>query len=167
MTDYITRANRFLHEIAPYLIGAYTVNEVINRVSQYNEDHHRAVQIAHGATRIALITSDYVIKFNYGDDVNEYGGCEEEEEFYAYACEEGFGAYFAATTGTTVSGRKFWIMPRASGVGRVWLYRNVPAVVYEWIIDHVYDLHNGNLGMIDGHVVIIDYALNTLNDPQA
>lgn len=167
MTDYITRANRFIHEIAPFIIAADTVAKVIDCVAEYNERYHRAVQVAHGATRIALITSDYVVKFNYGDGLCEFGGCEEEEEFYSYACEEGYGEYFAEITGTTVSGRKFWIMPRVRGVGRTWLCDKViPRIVYDWVIDHVYDLHMGNFGMLNGHAVIIDYALNTLNDPQ-
>ena len=66
------------------------------------------------------------------------------------------------------NGRKFWIMPRARHIGEVYLFdEKMPESVRDWIFDHVYDIHEFNVGMYDDHIVIIDYALNTLNDPQS
>ena len=166
MTNYTVRATRFINQIAPYLVGMNTIARITRAVAQFNEDHHRAVMVFHGATRVALVTSDYVVKFDYSPDVDRYGGCDEEMEFYAYACEQGYGEYLCPITYHMSNGRHFYIMPRATGIGETSLYRSMPERAYDWVTDHIYDLHEDNVGMLNGHAVVIDYALNDLNDPQ-
>lgn len=161
-TDYITRAIRFIHQIFPYIENCHNLDDMYWGMMEFNKDKRRRVIMEHGATRIALITSDYVIKLDYGDDVDYYGGCERELEFYRYACDEGFGEYFTPVSRISHGGINFYIYPRATNVGHTYIYRTMPEVVYEWIICHVYDLHSDNLGQYNGHGVVIDYALNTL-----
>ena len=97
--DYIVRAQKFIQEIAYYLEGADSIESYDWAVTAFNADHHRAVKMAHGLTRIALITSDYVIKIDYDPvKIATFGGCKNEMKIYELAEHDNISYLFAKIT---------------------------------------------------------------------
>ena len=164
-SDYRIRAASFLKHIYPYLANCnYKLSAIQRAVREYNADHRRHVLIAHGMVRIALITSDYVIKFDYdARQAEKFGGCEDELEFYNFAKEKGFSYLFAEITKITIENHKFYIMPRIEDIGRDYDYveDHLNENDYDFVNRYLYDMHNENYGWKDDYPVIVDYALNT------
>ena len=169
-SDYITRARKFLMAFIPYLENFSALQSPMVWKFQYaahafNEDFHRKVIIANGATRVVIMTSDYVIKFDYSADVACYGGCEKEVSAYKEVVEEGFGYLFAETTPFTFNQYHFCIMPRIKGktyCGWNGIYDFLTDEEADFIDDHFYDLHNENWKLVNGNPIIFDYAANNL-----
>lgn len=161
-SSYEVRAKRFIQQIFPYLEGCDTHFYREGALWAFNMDHHRKVMYSHGMTRYALITSDYVVKVNYDEDnVKQFGGGEEEIEFYEEAKKDGMEYLFAKITPYEYSGMTFYIMPRIKGIGKsfhdAWYYMTQEEC--DWCSDHeLYDLHCENYGWKDGHIVIFDYG---------
>lgn len=160
---YEERAKKFIAQIYPLLKNAYNSHSSREAVvNSFNHWYHRNVKYAHGLTRYALITSDYVVKVDYDAHyVERYGGCEKELQFYAQAEADGFSYMFAKITLYQYEGVNFYIMPRIHGIGRHEYDADeyMTPEEYDWCLDHnLSDLHNGNYGWKDGHIVIIDYA---------
>jgi hypothetical protein len=67
---------------------------------------------------------------------------------------------FAKISRYDYNGTAFYIMPRIHGVGKTdWdADEYLTEDENDWVYEHVCDLHNGNYGWKDGHVVIFDYA---------
>ena len=164
-SSYEVRAERFLRVIYPLIAGATDPRMVSIAISKYNHDHHRKVVFDYGSTRMCLITSDYVIKWDYSEDVEDFGGCLEELTFYEYAKQEGYSAYFAKPTACYIEGNLFEIMPRMYGVGHKEddIFNAIPADDFDWLWDNVDDLHELNIGFFHGSMIIIDYACNRFN----
>lgn len=161
--DYITRAQQFIKSIYPFIMNCWEENEIYNAVAQYNYIKHRRVSVKHGATRMVLITSDYVIKFDFGmaDRIRTFGGCEKEMELYSIAEADGFEYLFAKITRFDYFDYVFYIMPRIHGIGRTEYDADEYMTNNEWCWcrDHrMFDLHNLNYGWRDGHICLIDYA---------
>lgn len=162
-TSYITRAQYFIHQIAQYIDPEnYTFDDIAYQVDRFNLMYHRHVIFAHGATRIALITSDYVIKVDYDDwQIAHFGGCENEMQVYGMAKRDGMAYLFAEITPYIYEGITYYIMPRVNGIGRyeddAWEYMTEEES--DWCSDHgIFDLHNENYGWHQGHIVLIDYG---------
>ena len=120
-SDYRIRAERFIAEIYPYICEFPTSRMYYRKaIARFNHEHHnRRVECSNGAVRIALITSDYVVKFDYEpEEAHEYGGCEDEVNFYQFATEMGFQHLFAEVTPFVYKGHMFCIMPRVNGIER-------------------------------------------------
>ena len=163
MRSYIERAKDFVKEICPYLERAnFDCWATMNSVQQYNADHTRAVKFAHGIARVALITSDYVVKFDYDEDeVERVGGGEAEVQFYAIAKAEGFAYLFAEVTRFYYGIKAFYIMPRIRGIGKDWYHADhfMTDEERDWCDRHdLSDLHCNNYGFRNGKVCIVDYA---------
>ena len=119
MRSYEERAKDFIKEIFPVIADVNTPWSVRDKIATFNYQNHRNVIVGNGLSRIALITSDYVVKWDYDEDeVNIIGGCEDEIELYALAKEDGFEYLFAKITRYQYNDRTFYIMPRISGIGR-------------------------------------------------
>ena len=164
--DYRIRAMRFIEQVYPYIENCdndpFTCRRAIMR---FNATRSRRVIVAHGVSRIALITSDYVIKFDYdSEEVERVGGNESEEKFYAFAKKYGFSHLFAETTSYAYGNKIFYIMPRINNIGKyesdVYWFLNTED--RDFVRDYLYDMHNFNYGWKDGYPVIIDYACNKL-----
>ena len=166
MRNYELRAQDFIKAIFPYIVNA---NNDLYRISigidAYNTNFNRKVRMCHGIARVALIASDYVVKFDYNkEECAQYGGCKDEYEFYNLAESEGFGYLFAKTSKFSYKGHDFYIMPRINGIGKECNYfREADEfMTYEevhWCISHkLADLHYKNYGFRNGKVCIIDYA---------
>lgn len=161
---YEVRAEKFIHQIYSFICDCEEVEDYEWAVNGFNYKYHRNVKVAHGLTRVALITSDYVVKIDCGRAYNlaQFGGCANEFDIYAQAEEDGFEYLFAKPTEIVYNDLVFCVMPRIRGIGKKeddadW-YMSIEES--DWVCERVFDLHNGNYGWKDGHPVLIDYAAN-------
>ena len=173
MRSYEERAKDFIKEIFPYIhdyMGSpWCMHEVVD---QFNKEHSRHVQMRSGCARIALLTSDYVVKFDYDEDtVDEIGGCLNEMYMYDIAEREGYAYLFAKITHVTYQDRDFFIMPRIRTdevYGSAW--HHLTDAEASWCHKHsITDLHSGNYGFRNGHVCIFDYGYinNMVDSPRS
>ena len=163
-SDYRVRAMNFLRSIFPYIDGyMWDVSEVEYQVEKYNYDKSRHVSVCCGSARIALITSDYVIKWDYDNDcVEDIGGCDDEYRAYQEAKRVGYEYLLAEVTPVEYQGFSFVIMPRIKHVGgennggeiRDYLTEQE----YKWVIKFDKDIHSYNWGIRNGKACLIDYA---------
>jgi hypothetical protein len=113
---------------------------------------------------VCFITSDYVIKYDFGSyrNVHDFGSCADEVKLYALAEKEGFAHLLAKPTMVEYMGHSFCIMPRIPGIGKYQydVYEYLVGDECDWVMEHIYDVHNQNYGWKEGHPVIIDYACN-------
>lgn len=157
-TSYTVRAENFLHEIYPYLQRKYTPSAIKTAVEQFNKDKGRKVQLAYGVSRFALITSDYVIKFDRrGGDWA--GNCAGEYKKYQQAVKDGYAYLFAASTKVIYHRRNFYIMPRVNGIGSGKYWENLTYEEESYIHSVTSDMHRGNFGHYHRKPVIVDYAM--------
>lgn len=165
MRNYEERAKDFIEKIRPFIADCKTMNQYCNAVKRFNRKYNRKVIVSSGATRIAFITSDYVVKFDYnGAGAGTFGDCESEARLYRKAEEEGFEHLLAKITPYNPKNAKktFYIMPRINNVGKTPYSADfyLTGDEYCWVNDHIGDLHRFNYGWKNKHIVIIDYAYN-------
>lgn len=166
--DYEVRAKKFINEFAPYLKGiritksnSYTICEAVRR---FNADKKRNVKVASGASRIALITSDYVVKLDLG--TTWAGNSETEMLGYQQAQKDGFEYLLAKISLYKYRNRSFFIMPRVRvATTLTWgsqrkLWRRLTENERRYLYDNFEDLHKNNWGSLNGKLVLIDYAWN-------
>lgn len=174
MRSYEERAKDFIKEIFPYIAKDMEYPWVVRKnVDRFNKEHSRSVKMCSGCARIALLTSDYVVKYDYDhEEVESIGGCANEAYMYDIAEREGFAYLFAKTTHVIYQNHDFYIMPRIGGVddcnGSAWHHMTITEA--NWCHDHsVTDLHSGNYGFRNGHVCIFDYGyINSMvEDPRS
>lgn len=168
MREYIERAKDFIHQIFPYIEECIQPWAVHQKVVKFNNDYDRHVKVCNGLSRIALITSDYVVKFDYDpDEVDSIGGCGNEFELYYEAKVEGFDYLFAEITPYQYKDHQFYIMPRINGVGSGHHYAEHYMNEEEkgFCRKHrITDLHSNNYGFRNGKVCLIDYACHLSYD---
>ena len=164
MSSYEVRAIKFIKQIFDYISDCESINDYENAINRFNYTHNRKVSCSHGMTRVAIMSSDYVIKIDYNPiNVARWGCGEQERKFYELAFREGMSYLFAKIKPYYHRGRVFYIMPRISGVGRTdWdADEYLTAEEIDWCWDHdLHDLHCHNYGWKNNHVVIIDYGAN-------
>ena len=164
-SDYRVRAMNFLRSIFPYIEGCmWDFDDVKYQVEKYNDDKKRHVLVSCGSARIALITSDYVIKWDYDSGcVNEIGGCDDECRAYREAKRAGYEYLLAEVTPVSYQGLSFVIMPRIEKVGRYYNGGNIQLFLtreeYEWVFKFDKDIHSYNWGIRNGKACLIDYAM--------
>lgn len=163
MRNYIERAKDFIKAVLPYIENdMFDPWSLRTDIRKFNAEHSRAVRVASGCARVALITSDYVVKFEYDEyEVQSIGGCENEIYLYNLAKQDGFAYLFAEITPVEWAGRTFYVMPRIRGIneynGRGWRY--MTNAERDWCERHsLTDLHCGNFGFRNGHICIVDYG---------
>lgn len=158
-TTYEERGIKFGKFLAKLFENCEDYYDFADAMSNYNKAHKNKLHWASGFTRIAIIRSDYVIKFTYRQGVRA-GDCISERRVYEMAEKAGMEHLFAKTTLVEECGRTFAVMPRVNGVDdedRCW-WEHCTDEEYDWIHDHVFDLGARNLGYRRGKVCIIDYA---------
>lgn len=161
--SYVIRARHFAALIHPFIANCVTVEDFEDAVDNFNVMYHRNVRLAHGQTRIALITSDYVLKIDYGTRRSLWGGCEEECRGYQMAFNDGYGYLFAQISRVMVNEKVYYIMPRIKHIDEEYnnyedAYDKVNNEECDYLFKHFHDLHCRNYGWKDGHPVIVDYA---------
>ena len=164
MSSYEVRAIKFIHKICPFIEDCKSLDEYADAVDDFNTMYNRNVQFDNGSARMVMITSDYVIKFDYNPSkVAEWGGCEDEVKLYNKAVKDGFAYMFAKIKPYYYNGRIFYIMPRIHGIARTFCDADqyMTAKEYKWCKSvELYDLHRYNYGWKNNHIVIIDYGCN-------
>ena len=113
----------------------------------------KALPITDGSTRNVVLCSDYCIKVdkNLG---SYWGDSQSEFQFFWNYKDSRFGPYLCPIAKVSINNYDFYIMPRASQVGKPKLYKRLPQFVRE----NLRDLHEMNIGILHGNPVIIDYA---------
>lgn len=170
-SDYRIRAQKFVKQIFPYIDGYMydDLNETIKRVHKFANEKHRKVLVNNGVSRIAIITADYVIKWDkYSAQGNPAGDCEKEYLTWRWLQNEnpGYAYLFAEITRFKFGGENFYIMPRIKGIDtdRADASWYVDGDEVDFLDEWFYDLHAGNFGIDrEGNVTIFDYAWNKLN----
>lgn len=160
--SYEVRAQKFIQMLYPYIYNCRTYRDYERAVVAFNITYGRKVQMFHGATRISFVTSDYVVKINFEREdysLDRFGGCEEEIEVYEKAKKDGFEYLFAKIIRYHYH-INFYIMPRVYNIGKYDddAYYHVSDEEFEWLYEHVADLHCGNYGWKNGKIIIFDYA---------
>lgn len=167
-TSYEIRARKFAHQIYPYVTNCRKVSDYERAIWRFNVEHHRHVRVAHGQTRIALITSDYVLKIDYGRLQWKFGGCADERRAYQKVWKDGYAHLFAKITPFMVNEIVFYIMPRIKYVGEeyngwddVYETHGLTEEESDYLSENFYDLHQENYGHMNGRVVVVDYAFSS------
>ena len=162
--SYVIRAMKFAEMIYPFICDCRTVVEYCEAVDNFNAVYHRHVVLRHGQTRIALLTSDYVVKLDFGNRGKRWGTCSDEVKGYSRAFKAGFAYLFARPTSYMVNECVFYIMPRIHDVDGE---RSMDEDVYfhleddderDFVMENFGDMHSANYGWKNGHPVIFDYA---------
>lgn len=129
-------------------------NIFINAIYNINtKKSWKARPIVCGSTRNVVLCSDYCIKVDknigsyWGDSRNEF-------QFFWNYKDSRFGPYLCPIAKVSINNYDFYIMPRASQVGKEELYNRFPA----FIRNNFRDLHEMNIGILHGRPVVIDYA---------
>jgi hypothetical protein len=160
--SYEIRAQKFIGQIYDYIIGCTCIGDFEDAVDKFNDDYNRKVQFAHGLTRVCFITSDYVVKYTFGEskDLRQFGTNDSELAIYKEAERDNFAYLFAKPTPFTYREANFCIMPRVYGVERYDYDVNVFLSKKEnaWLNDHVWDVHYKNYGWKHRCPVIFDFA---------
>ena len=165
-SSYLVRATRFLHAIYPYICDDLTDwYHVRNGVDNFNRDRTRNVELSNGSARMALITSDYVVKWDYDEEaVKEIGGCVDEWELYQDAVMDGYEYLLAKTDLVVIEGHTFSIMPRIRNIGAQHHHGDIEDYLtfdeYRWLLGMVSDLHSWNWGIVNNKACVIDYAMS-------
>lgn len=159
-SSYKVRAIKFLDQILPYikdnLDSLYFIKK---KVQEYNVRYHRNVRVCNGACRIVLVTSDYVIKWDYSNNVKTFGGNIEELKMYEIAKMEGFAYLLAEPMAQIRNNVTFIIMRRFEVVEKdTEIEYYVDEEEYDWLCCHIGDIHDNNFVIVDGAPIIIDYA---------
>ena len=164
-SDYRVRAYKFIKTILPYIENClYNYMEVEDKIWQFNASYNRKVKFMMGSARIVLITSDYVIKWDYDlENVKSIGGCDEENRAYEKAVKAGFGYLCAECTQVVVNNIHFNIMPRIDNIGRKAhhgkeIYEFLTSEEYKWIREFNKDIHSYNWGIKNKKAIMIDYG---------
>ncbi len=167
-TDYEVRAKAFIKEFAPYLKGIRVTRSnsyrIYDAVRRFNVDKKRNVKVASGASRIALITSDYVVKLDFG--TTWAGNSKTEMLGYQQAQKDGYEYLLAKISLYKCCNRSFFIMPRARVAetltwrGQKRLWSKLTEDERRYIHANFEDLHENNWGSLNGKLILIDYAWN-------
>ena len=167
-TDYEVRAKAFIKEFAPYLKGIRVTRpnsyRIYDAVRRFNVDKKRNVKVASGASRIALITSDYVVKLDFG--TTWAGNSKTEMLGYQQAQKDGYEYLLAKISLYKYCNRNFFIMPRARVAetltwrGQKRLWSKLTEDERSYIHANFEDLHENNWGSLNGKLILIDYAWN-------
>lgn len=163
-TSYEERAIKFANILAKMFKDCHELDDFVKVINIYNFTHVRKLKWDNGVSRIAIIRSDYVIKFDYTRTDSwkdgRAGNCASELEVYAKAVEDGMAHLLAKTTVLNINGLTVSIMPKINHVNdqnRNW-WKHCTREEEKWLDENVNDLHDGNIGYLNNKVCVIDYA---------
>lgn len=159
-TDYKVRAEKFAHVLVKLFADCEDLGDFYEAVEEYNDTHHNCNMLCdHGISRVAIMRSDYVIKFHRRADFDSWAGDSySERRVYEKAVEAGYAYLLAETTLKNIDGVDVAIMPRIKGVGSTSLYDCTTPAELRWLRNNVGDLHANNYGRRNGKICVIDYA---------
>lgn len=160
-SNYEVRAQKFIKMLFPYIQYCKKPWQFVRACEAFVNDHpNRRVWCYSGISRVAIVTSDYVIKIDYNMN-SDFGTCANEISMYDFVCKSGYERYFARISRYVYNGHEYYIMPRIRNIDP---WNDDAQVVaddedfVDFLNEHFFDLHSGNYGWKDGHIVIFDYA---------
>lgn len=160
--NYYERASKFIDVMLPYLAECEKVSDFQLAVKKFCYFHpRRKVLCDNGSGRIAIITSDYVIKMDRFDGSADWGNCRSEFNLYQKVKDSDFDYLFAETKPVERGQFTFYVMPRIKGVDsrQYWADAYMTDDEYKFVRSlGVRDMHPGNFGIRHGKVCLIDYA---------
>ena len=166
--DYEARALKFARLLSRWFMDCLTFRDFIEAIDRYNAHHSIPLRYEYGVSRIVILRADYVIKFDYapdekwdnGDGTNRAGGNASEEIVYERAVRDGYAYLLAKTTAVMIGGRHVSIMPQIRDVNNENKYWGdyVTDEEYDWLVENINDIHEGNVGYSHGKPVVIDYG---------
>ena len=161
--SYQMRAWEYIRLLSNYVCDWIYVDGIIDATEKVFWDTGIHASVEFGSSRIAVIGKDFVIKWDYDECVKTLGGCEDEFRIYKKSLSTGYSHLLAAVYRVTYRGKWFYIMPRIHNIGRE--HHNYKGLEdyttkdeYNWLINHIGDLHSYNWGIENGKVVVVDYA---------
>jgi len=164
--SYKIRAIRFIEKLYPYIENCDDMWDYRKALAHFKYDNpHRNIRFAYGISRVAFITSDYVVKIDYDpEEIDRIGGGNSEEQFYAFAKQRGYAHLLAEVSSFAYGTKVFYVMPRINGIGKYeddvqWFLNEDDR---DFVDDYLFDMHNLNYGWKNGYPVIVDYACNVL-----
>ena len=162
-SGYEVRARVFAQAIYPFVCDCKTVEDYEDAISNFNVMFHRHVRVNCGQTRVVFITSDYVLKLDYGNRGRMWGTCADERKAYCKVFRDGYAYLFAKTTPIMVNEKVFYVMPRINRVGTEYngwdeAWDVVDDEERDYLFENFRDLHSENFGWKNRKPVIIDYA---------
>lgn len=165
MEAYEIHARHFLEVTHSRLSKCRKLREFESVAELYTRFTGDEVTTAHGLTRVAFLGSDFVVKIDLSTDyIDQFGGCENECTMYKLAQEEGYEYLLARITRVEYGNHRFYIMPRVMHIFEeepedVDFWAQFTEDEYDWVMTHLFDIHDGNVGYNTvGHPIIIDYA---------
>lgn len=169
----VERATRFIERLFPEFGGYFTKKyldwedfcSLEEKMAVYNKTHSRNILVKSGSARVALITSDYVVKYDRDrENKSSVGDCEDELRAYNFVKKKGYDYLFAEIEKIVVNGYSFYVMPRVEVKYSDQIYHEVAALSppeQDFIDRYFEDLHDENYGYNQsGRPIIIDYAWN-------
>ena len=156
-TDYKVRAEKFAHVLVKLFANCKYLEDFEYAVRQYNNTHRYQLKIAHGISRIAIIRSDYVIKFHRRADFEGWAGDNtSERKMYEKAVDDGYDYLLAEINLVNVDDVQVAIMPRIYGIDSTYHYENyLTWDEQEWVEQNIGDIHSKNFGIRNNTVYII------------
>lgn len=156
---YQMHAYQYIKAMFEYVVDWYNWNSVMEATEKTYWNTGKSAEVTCGSARMVVVGKDFVVKWDYDECVKDIGGCEDEFEKYKISLSSGYSYLLAPVFRFTYRDRYFYVMPKASNVGS---HRDIKDVVkpreYEWLVNHVGDLHSWNWGLLDGKPIVIDYA---------
>lgn len=163
-SNYVVRAEKFMKSFYPYM----RKYKIYMAVTRFNEEHHRAVKFCAGSVRRVLVTSDYVIKWDYDKGNSKlYGGCNDEYKRYQKIKDSEYSYLFAEITPIKIKNRIFYVMPRITSLASEH-YECIEDVLKPDELEYIFDIlglediHDENWGYLHNQPIIIDYACSAL-----
>ena len=159
-TDYKVRAEKFAHVLVRLFANCKYLEDFEYAVRQYNDTHCHQLKIAHGISRIAIIRSDYVIKFHRRADFEGWAGDNtSERKMYEKAVDDGYDYLLAEINLVNVDDVQVAIMPRIYGIDTTYHYEDyLTWDEQEWVEQNIGDIHSKNFGIRNNTVCFVDYA---------
>ena len=158
--DYKVRAEKFAHVLVKLFASCRFLEDFEYAVHQYNNTHRYPLRIAHGISRIAIIHSDYVIKFHRREDFQGWAGDNiSERRMYEKAVDDGYDYLLAEINLVNVDGVQVAIMPRIYGIDSTDDYEDyLTWDEQEWVENNIGDIHSKNFGIRNNNICFVDYA---------
>ena len=164
--NYFVRAQKFVRSFAPYIDkDQVTILSMRSAVNAFNVNYNKRVKLDYGASRVVLLTSDYCIKIDRTDSGNFWGNCEKEYKAYIRMKRLKCREVFCPIEKYTYNNVNYYIMPMCSkaddyNVELCDVTNRLTTKQTRFIEKYFRDLHSGNIGILYGKPVIIDYACN-------
>lgn len=161
--EYVERAKWFMKDFLHYINNdTFILNDAVmlsEAIEKYNKTFDCNLCYDSGQTRHVLIYSDFVIKWDKGEErIKRFGGCENEVKMYDKAEDMGMAYLLARITPIEINGLNFYVMPKVDYVAEADIYEYLTEQEIFWMDDNLGDIHSENWGWIDDNVVIFDYA---------